>query len=219
MIYHKRKKRKKGSNSSDLYASTGNEERKPEEENSGNAHEIIMSTSEEATEMLAKELISQYDRKIDDTFNKFEKDFKDHFENRFASFSKVVTKLSDDYHSLIENVKSVSFKADNNEEKIRHLVEGLEKRDVKIVSLADEVDDLRNRGMRKTIIIRGFPEGIECKDSWENVRAFAASFLEKQGLPEIEIDRAHRSAKKIIPSSSQSLASSRKNQDLSSANF
>ena len=69
-----------------------------------------MSTSKEAMEMFAKELISQCDKKIDDGFNKFEKDFKDHFKNRFASFSKVLTKLSDDYRSLIKNVKSVSFK-------------------------------------------------------------------------------------------------------------
>ena len=109
----------------------------------------------------------------------------------------------------VKNVKSVLFKADNNEEKIRHLVKELEKRDVKIASLADEGDDLRNRGMRKTIIVRGFPEGIEGKDSWENVRACVPSFLEKQGLPEIEIDRAHRSAKKITPTGSQSLASNR----------
>ena len=209
-IMTKRKKRKKGSNSSDLDASIGNEDHKPEEGDSGNAHEITMSTSKEAMEIFAKELISQYDKKIDDRFSKFEKDFKDHFENRFSSFSKVVTKLSDDYHFCIENVKTVSLKADNNEENIRHLVEKLEKRDVKIASLADEVDDLRNRGMRKTIIIRGLPEGIEGKDSWENVRAFVASFLEIQGLPEIETDRAHRSAKKITPTGSQSLASNRK---------
>ena len=74
-----------------------------------------------------------------------------------------MTKLSNDYRSLIENVKTVSFKADNNEEKIHHLVEELEKRDVKIASLADELDALRNRGMRQTIIIRGLPEGIEGK--------------------------------------------------------
>ena len=206
----KHKKRKKGSNSSDLDASIGNEDHQPENEDSGKAHEITMSTSKEAMEIFVKELISQYDKKMDDRFSKFEKDFKDHFENRFASFSKVVTKLSEDYHSLIENVKTVSFKADNNEEKIRHLVEELEKRDVKIKSLADEVDDLRNRGMRKTIIIRGLPEGIEGKDSWENVRAFVASFLEKQGIPEIETDRAHHSAKKITSTSSQSRAINRK---------
>ena len=121
-----------------------------------------------------------------------------------------MTKLSDDCHSLIEDIKTVTFKAYNNEEKIRHLVEELEKRDVKIALLADEVDDLRNRGMRKTIIIRDLPEGIDGKDSWENVRAFVASFLEKQGLPKIEIDRAHCSAKKITLTGSQSLASNRK---------
>ena len=84
MIYHdKRKKRKKGSNLSDLDASISNEEHKPEEEDSGNAHQITMSTSKEAMEMFAKELISQYDKKIDDRFHKFEKDLKYHFENRF----------------------------------------------------------------------------------------------------------------------------------------
>ena len=61
-----------------------------------------------------------------------------------------MTKVSDDHHSLIKNVTSVSIKADNSEDKICHLVKELEKRDVKIASLADEVDDLKNRGMRKT---------------------------------------------------------------------
>ena len=61
----KRKKRKKGSNSSDLDASIGNEDHKPEHEDSGNAHEITMSTSKEAMEIFAKELISQYNTMID----------------------------------------------------------------------------------------------------------------------------------------------------------
>ena len=73
----KRKERKKASNSSDLDASIGNEGHKPEDEDSGKAHEITMSTSKEAMEMLAKELTSQYDKKMDDRFSKFEKDFKD----------------------------------------------------------------------------------------------------------------------------------------------
>ena len=84
-IITNRKKRKKGSNSSHLDASISKESHKPEDEDSIKAHEITMSRSKKAMEIFAKELISLYD-KIDDIFSKFEKDFKDHFENRFVTF-------------------------------------------------------------------------------------------------------------------------------------
>ena len=84
----KRKKRNKGSNSSDLDASIGNEDHTPEDEDSGNAHEITMSTSKEAMEIFAKELISQYDIKIDDKFSKFEKDFQRSLRKSFCIFQQ-----------------------------------------------------------------------------------------------------------------------------------
>ena len=70
--------------------------------------------------------------------------------------------------------------------------------------MLNEVGDLRNQGMRKTLIIKGFPEGIERKDTWINARSFLSSFFEKQDLKKIEIDRVHCSTKKVNPASSQS---------------
>ena len=158
-------------------------------------------------EKFAKDLIEQFDKKIEERFKKFDRDFAERFETRLTNFTKIVTKLSEDHNSVVDDVKAVSFKADKNEEHILRFEEEIAKRDEKIEDMLNEIDDLRNRGMRKTLIIKGFPEGVEGKDTWINGRSFLTSFFEKHYLNEIEIDRVHRSAKKVNPASSQSSTS------------
>ena len=153
-------------------------------------------------EKFAKDLIEQFDKKIEERFKKFGKDFVEHFETRLTNFTKMVTKLSEDHHSVVDDVKAVSFKADKKEEHILRLEEEIAKREEKIEDMLNEIDDLRNQGMRKTLIIKGFPEGVEGKDTWINARSFLSSFFEKEDLNEIEIDKAHCSAKKMNPASS-----------------
>ena len=158
-------------------------------------------------EKFSKDLIEQFDKKIEERFKKFDKVFAERFETRLTNFTKIVTKLSENHHSVVDDMIAVSFKADKNEEHILRLEEEIAKRDETIEDMLNEIDDLRNRGMRKTLIIKGFPEGFEGKDTWINAKSFLNSFFEKQDLNEIEIGRVHRSAKKVNPASSQSSTS------------
>ena len=155
-------------------------------------------------EKFAKDLIEQFDKKIEERFKKFDKDFAERFETCLTNFTKIVTKLSEEYNSVVDDVKAVSFKADKNEEHILCLEEEIAKRDEKIKDMLNEIDDLRNRGMRKTLIIKSFPETVEGEDTWINARSFLSSFFEKHDLNKTEIDRVHCSAKKVNPASSQS---------------
>ena len=200
---NKRKKRKKGGSNSDVDPDSSvisNEYHKPE---NGCAQEQTTSKDAEGDipvdmEKFAKDLIEQFDKKIEEYFKKFDKDFAELFETRLTNFTKIVTKLSEDHNSVVDDVKAVSFKADKNEEHILRLEEEIAKRDEKLEDMLNEIDDLRNRGMRKTVII---------KDTWINARSFLSSFFENHDLNEIEIDRVHRSAKKVNPASSQSSTS------------
>ena len=85
----------------------------------------------------------------------------------------------------------MTFNADKNAETISHFENEISQRDKKIEQLALEIDDLRNCGMRKTLIIKGTPEGAEGNDSWDNVKAFIISFLETHaGIRGVGVDRA-----------------------------
>ena len=156
---NKRKKRKKrGSNSDvDLDSSAiSNEDHKDHKPQNGCAQEQTTSKDAEGDipvdmEKFAKDLIKQSDKKLEKRFNKFDKDFAERFETRFTKFAKIVTKLSEDYHSVVDDVKAVSFKADNNKEHILCLEEEIAKRDEKIEYMLNKIDDHRNRGMRKTL--------------------------------------------------------------------
>ena len=102
---------------------------------------------------------------------------------------------------------AVLHKADTNEDNIENLREELESHDKKIDTLEREIDDLRNRNIRKTLVFRGLPEKAEGADTWENVRKFILKFLVLYDpeFAHLSIDRAHRSARKIDPSKSKSL--------------
>ncbi len=68
----------------------------------------------------------------------------------------------------------------------------------KVKSLEDNLDDLKNRQMRKTLVFRGFPEGCEGQDTWDNCKSFLTTFVAglKLHLPlAVEIERAHRGPK------------------------
>ena len=72
-------------------------------------------------EKFAKDLIEQFDKKIEECFKKFDKDFVECFETHLKNFTKIVTKLSEDHNSVVDDVKAVSFKADKIEEHILRL--------------------------------------------------------------------------------------------------
>ena len=93
-------------------------------------------------------------------------------------------------------MNAVLHKAGTNKDSVENLREELESRDKKIDMLEREIDDLRNRSMRKTLVFRGLPEKAKGADTWENVRKFLLKFLALYDpeFAHLSIDRAHRSA-------------------------
>ena len=100
-------------------------------------------------EKFAKDVIEQFDKKIEERFKKFDKDFAERFETRLTNLTKVVPKLSEDHNSVADDVRAVSFKADKNEEHILRLEEEIAKRDEKIEDTLNEIDDLRTEECEK----------------------------------------------------------------------
>ena len=58
--------------------------------------------------------------------------------------------------------------------------------------MQDEIEDLRNRAMRKTNIFHGFPESKSKYESWEQSKQLITQHLGKCGIKGTKIDRAHR---------------------------
>ena len=57
-------------------------------------------------------------------------------------------------------------------------------------SLQNELEDLRNRQMRKTLVFYGFPE--KGSETWEESRQLLEKHFKTCGLEAVDIDRAHR---------------------------
>ena len=151
------------------------------------------------------DLMTRFEKKMEESLLKFDNQLKE----RLSTVENIVIRLDKQYSEIREEVKAVTFKADKNAETISHFENEISQRDKKIEQLALEIDDLRNRGMRKTLIIKGIPEGAEGNDSWDNVKAFIISFLETHaGISGVGVDRAHRAAKKNTPSASSAQAPS-----------
>ena len=128
------------------------------------------------------------------------------FSTRFGKIEKATLNMSEKCTKLNEHMTIVSHKADTNEDSIKNVREELESRDKKIDMLEREIDDLRNRSMRKTLVFRGLPAKAEGTDTWENIQKFSLKFLALYDpeFAHLSIDRAHRSARKIDPRKSKS---------------
>lgn len=84
--------------------------------------------------------------------------------------------------------------------KFQALKDELLTKDDKIEALEATLDDLKNRQMRKTLVFRGFPEGVEGIDSWENCKNLITDFVETHlDFPDAEVERAHRAKKSFTP--------------------
>ena len=132
------------------------------------------SKAQEEMKAFTNDLMTRIERKMEESLLKFDNQLKE----RLSSVENIAIRLDKQYSEIREEVKAVTFKADKNAETISHFENEISQRDKKIEQLALEIDDLRNRGMRKTLIIKGIPEGAEGNDSWDNVKAFIISFLE-----------------------------------------
>ena len=103
----------------------------------------------------------------------------------------------------IVDLQERQVESSNITEDLVACVDGLEQQvleqENKVESLENSLDDLKNRQMRKTLVFRGFPEGCEGQDSWDNCKSFLTTFITDLKLDlnvAVEIERAHRGSKK-----------------------
>lgn len=112
---------------------------------------------------------------------------------RIEATETKVTQLEDQNEQVRNEVCDLSSK-------FQALKDELLAKDDKIVSLEANLDDLKNRQMRKTLVFRGFPEGVEGKDTWENCKNLIADFVETHlEFSDVEVERAHRAKKSSAP--------------------
>ena len=64
----------------------------------------------------------------------------------------------------------------------------LKKKDEKITKLSDEIDELRNRSMRKTLILCSFPEKVEGTRDWKSCKQFVTKFIYDHFGLQVEIE-------------------------------
>ena len=125
----------------------------------------------------ADKLIKNHDSKVikllDEKLDKLNKQFS----TRFGKIEKAIINISEKCTKLNEGMTALSHKADTNQDSIKNLREELKSRDKKIDTLEREIDNLRNRSMRKTLVFRGLPEKAEGADTWENAWKFLLKFL------------------------------------------
>ena len=88
----------------------------------------------------------------------------------------------------IQQAESIAQQACNEVTKIR---EALNLKSAEVEHLKNDLEDLRNRSMRKTLIFYGFPE--KPNETWDDCIQTLEEHIEACGFEErVQIDRAHR---------------------------
>ncbi len=87
----------------------------------------------------------------------------------------------------VQLAESIAQEASN---KIIQLKVEVLKNSNELNSLRNEVEDLRNRQMRKSLVFYGFPENGN--ESWDESKHLLEKHIEACGLEQVDIDRAHR---------------------------
>lgn len=105
--------------------------------------------------------------------------------------------------SRISQVEPIANQCDNNLKELKQL---LSNKAGQLSTLKIELDDLRNRQTRKTLIFYSFPEGSD--ESWDDCKELVENHISECSLEEVAIDRAHRIHRKDH-SQDQSQSSSR----------
>lgn len=130
---------------------------------------------------ISNKFTSSLDEKLGDLKSSLQQELLS-FRNTLDEQSVRIQVIEDDHASLVERIDKMADTESVLLNRIKNLESGL--------------DDLQNRQMRKTLVFRGFPEGHEGADSWDNCYKLISSFIEDHlELADVEIERAHRGAK------------------------
>lgn len=112
-------------------------------------------------------------------------------ETRFNDLEQDIKVLNSNQSDTRRRLDETSTLAQATSNKVIKLEEAILAKNGEIKSLQSQIEDLRNRNMRKTLIFYGFPEPSK-NESWEDCRKMLTSHLDKCGVKNTVIDRAHR---------------------------
>ena len=88
---------------------------------------------------------------------------------------------------------------DQSKNKLSEMETELKKKDEKIIELSDEIDELRNRSVGRTLLPHSFPEKVEGTRDWKSCKQFVTKFIYDHLGLQAEIEWAHRGMKVIKP--------------------
>ena len=142
--------------------------------------------------MFRIQLTDDIDKKLDEKIHLLE----GNLDQRFSDLELKIGDVKQKYEHALQRIKdneTLVGETRNEVSKMRDDLAGMTKA---VKSLANEMEDLRNRGMRKTLIFHGFPESKKSFESWDDCKNMIEKYLSICGLKNCNIDRAHRVERK-----------------------
>ena len=83
--------------------------------------------------------------------------------------------MNDRYNGIRNDLAATRYDLDQSKDKLNEMKAELKKKDEKITELSDEIDELRNRSTRKTLVLCGFPEKVEGTKDWKSCKQFVTN--------------------------------------------
>ena len=142
--------------------------------------------------MFRIQLTDDIDKKLDEKIHLLE----GNLDQRFSDLELKIGDVKQRHEHALQRIKdneTLVGETRNEVSKMRDDLAGMTKA---VKSLANEMEDLRNRGIRKTLIFHGFPESKKSFESWDDCKNMIEKYLSICGLKNCNIDRAHRVERK-----------------------
>ena len=133
-----------------------------------------------------KDLADDICKKLDVKLNSLEAKL----EPRFSDLETSVVNIKSHQDQVLQRIKGSESLIQANSNRLEKLENLLSEKDGTIRKLTNEIEDLRNRSMRKTLVFYGFPEADQ--ESWDDCKTVIVKHLEACKLKNISTDRAYR---------------------------
>ena len=101
-------------------------------------------------------MVNQMDSKLETKFNAMES----RMSVRITKIKSTILELNIGCNDVQDDL-TATYDLDQSKDKLSEMEAELKKKDGKITELSDKIDELRNRSMKKTFVLRGFPEKVE----------------------------------------------------------
>ena len=137
-----------------------------------------------------KNLIESKFSQIEERISSVEQQIK----SQNVEFASLISKIEEPTKAVLElgHVNSTKLKdnldrADSNSFEVNHLKDQVSHLDEKMKKLTSELEDIRNRGLRKTLIFKNIPfQQQRHKESWDGSKEILAKEIIKV-LPDFQV--------------------------------